>query len=390
MTYKLLHAGFDTLDVAFAGALPNTALSKLEHACAVAKECQEPVLTAIGPGNVSMHVSAHGMRGGFAFVVDTGPLGAKWMFKNSADVRQWNIFASPRATMLLAYGYEGTRDLLWTTLDAMGAKITNHSINRADFAMDFQTKNFELHQDQFVAHSHSKLNPHWGKSQNVTDDNQPSAILRGRKTESVTVGKQPGRQIIVYDKRREAIEKQKYFWFEAWDKDRHEPELEVWRVEVRAGKKELKNKYQIRTFEDFECGIGDAISNALEKVKYIDDQQNDSNVTRQSLHPLWVEAKSIALNNLCQFRSGLTPDQIIKITHEQAINQYTNLCVGNGIGLGIASGLSDEEMTDKLPALIADSLRKAFEQDSKRTEKSIRRGRERLHFVNDVKNSSLG
>lgn len=56
---------------------------------------------------------------------------------------RWNILTSPR-------------DLLRKQLAGMGARITDHSINRVDFAMDFQTQGFDLRQDQFVAHSHTK------------------------------------------------------------------------------------------------------------------------------------------------------------------------------------------------------------------------------------------
>lgn len=383
MTYELLYAGFDSLDVAFAGALPHSVLEALEKARADAQERQEPVLTHIGPNNVPMHVLGHGMRGGFAFVVDTGPLGGIWKFKKNADARQWNIFASPGAKMLLAYGYEGTRDKLWEFLDTIGAKISDHSINRADFAMDFQTENFELQQDQFVAHSHTKISTHYEKQRNTDDEEQLATVTRGRLSESVTIGKQPGRQIIVYNKRREAIEKQKSFWFKAWGKDRHEPNLEVWRIEVRAGKKELKDKYQIRTFNDFEAGIGDVMVYAMDKVKYLDDRQSDSNVSRQALHPLWTKAQAVSAENLCQFQSGLTPDQIVQITREQAINQYLNLCIGNSIGLGVASEMSDDEIRERLPTKIADQMQKTLEHDETRINKSIRRTRERLHFIGE-------
>ncbi len=263
----------------------------------------------------------------------------------------------------------------------MGARITSHSINRVDFAMDFQTKRFELHQDQFVAHSHTKVSPHWGKPDGKSDRNQPAAVLRGRRLESVTIGKQPGRQIIVYDKRREAIERQKYFWFKAWGVDRHDPTLEVWRVEVRAGKNELKNKYQIRRFDDFEAGIGDVIVNALQEVRYLADWQPDSNVTRQHLHPLWSSAQSVARTDLIDFRSGLTPDQIIEIERSLAIERYINLCVGNAIGLGVSLNLNDKQISEKLPELVASYVESAIQADEERLAKSINRARTRLHFV---------
>lgn len=378
--FKLLYAGFDTLDVAIAGALPKDALEVLLRAREEAQESQTPTLATIGPGKVDMHVAGHGMRGGYAFLLDTGPLGAKWMVKDNVDARQWNIFASPRATTLLAYGVEGTRDLLLKQLNAMGARMTDHSINRVDFAMDFQTQGFELRQDQFVAHSHTKVSPHWGKQEPAIDRNQPSAVLRGRRLESITIGKQPGRQIIVYDKRREAIERQKPFWFEAWGVDRADPTLEVWRVEVRAGKKELKDKYQLRTFDDFAASIGDVIVNALADVRYLADRQQDSNVSRQALHPLWDAAQGTANQDLLGLRSGLTPGQVLNIERALAIERHTVLCIGNAVALGAAQGLTYAEIAAQLPILVSRTVGDRLQADDGRIENAFRRTQQRQRF----------
>lgn len=376
--YELLHAGFDTLDVAIAGALPADTLKILEQARDEAAERQEPVLATIG--NVDMHVSGHGMRGGYAFMTDTGPLGANWMIKHNTNKREWNIFASPRATTLLAYGYQGTKDILWKELSNMGGHATDHSVNRVDFAMDFRTKAFELHHDQFVAHSHTKVTPHWGKH-GTSDRNQPAAVVRGRRLESVTVGKQPGRQVIVYDKLREAIERRKHFWFDTWGLDRHDPGAEVWRVEVRAGKKELKEKYALRRFSDIEAGIGDVMVNALLEVRYLDDQQNDSNVSRQQLHPLWTHAQETISRDLFAFRSGLTPGQVQEITRDDAIRRYATMLHASTLGLGIALG-QDESMTaERLSAIAGRWVESEIHADQQRHEKAVTRMRKRLHFV---------
>ncbi|MBB3065348.1 hypothetical protein [Limibacillus halophilus] len=379
--YHLLYAGFDSLDVAFAGALPIEALEELEQARLKAQESQEDSLLRLGPGKLDMHVKGYGSKGGYAYVMDTGPTGIIWKVKKNNDIQQWNLFASPRATLLLSHGYQGTRDKLYAELEAMGAKVTNHSINRVDFAMDFRTKGFELHQDQFVAHSHTKVSPHWGEKQDHKDRSQPSAVLRGRRLESMTVGKQPGRQIIVYDKRREATEKQKHFWFKAWGEDRHNPDLEVWRVEARAGKKELKDKYQIRTFHDFETAIGDVIVNALDEVRYLDDWQSDSNVTRQALHPLWTAAQEVANRNLLALRAGLTPGQIKKVERAAAQETYLALCIGNAIGLGVSKGLSDNEIQTQLPILLRESIARHFRAKGEELRAAIKRTRDRLVFL---------
>jgi len=41
---------------------------------------------------------------------------------------------------------------------------------------------------------------------------------------------------------------------------------------------------------------------------------------------------------------------------EQAIDQYENLSIGNTIALGVALGLTGEEIHNKLPAIIAKKM----------------------------------
>lgn len=379
--FYLVHAGFDTLDVAFAGRLPDDVYPILEKAREDAAEAQHEVLVEIGPGKVSGHVASHGISGGYAFVVDTGPLGVKWMFKKNKDPREWNIFASPKATTLLAYGYAGTRDKMFAELAAMGAAVTDHSINRTDFAMDFRTRGFELHLHQFVCHRRTKISAHWDAPTKDDEQFHPSAVIRGRLVQSMTIGKQPGRQIIVYDKRAEAVEKQKPFWFKTWGVDPHDLSQEVWRVEVRAGKKELKDKYRIRSFEDFETGVGDVIVNALESVRYLADHQTDSNVSRQNIHPLWEAAQQTAAQNLFEYRSGLTPGQVLEIEREVALQRYAALVVGNAIGLCVALGMKDAEIIEALPQMAAEHAAAAIHADADKVVKATLRTRERLHFV---------
>lgn len=378
---ELLYAGFDTLDVAFQGALPETVLKELDEARDQAEAQQEKMLVRIGPNEVQAHIQGHGMRGGYRYILDTGPLGAKWMIKRNTDAAQWNLFASPHATTLLAYGWRETFARLLEEIAGMGGRVTGHAINRADFAMDFETRGFELHPEQVVAHSHSKVSPYWGERNAPRDEDQPSIVMRGRRVESVTVGKQPGRQITIYDKRREVIERQKPFWFEAWGKDRHDKELEVWRVEVRAGKAELKDKYRLTTIQNFETGIGDVIANALANVRYLGDRQGDSNVSRQELHPLWQAAQATAARDLTGLRSGLTPGQVKEVERTKAQETYLNLCAGNAIGFGVSRGMTDEEIEERLPELLAADIAQRFRAKGTDLHAAIKRSRERLVFL---------
>lgn len=102
---------------------------------------------------------------------------------------------------------------------------------------------------------------------------------------------------------------------------------------------------------------------------------------RQELHPLWVASQEVAAENLTQYRSGLTPDQIARFECDIAVQWYTNLCVGNAIGLAIATGLTDAEILNGLPGLVSDCIKTAIQDDDRRLSKSVRRARSRLHFL---------
>jgi hypothetical protein len=378
--YRLLHAGFDTIDLAIQGALPPAVLDELRDARDEAAEQQEPALCHLAGGKVAAHVHGYGAKGGYAFLLDTGPNGANWRVKDNADPNQWNIFVSPRATMLLGNGYAETFGTIERTITDLGGKIAGISLNRVDFAMDFQTLGFALDIGRFVTHARCKSKPHWSKTAELGEDEQPRSVINGRRVESVTIGSMPGRQVIVYDKRAEAVATHKPHWFDAWGVDRDDPELEVWRVEVRAGKKHLKDDYDIRTLEDFEAGIGDVILNSLDRIRYLAAEQSDSNVSRQVLHPLWEAAIEAASGNLLALRSGLTPGQIRAIQRDKAISVYLDQIRGNAIGWGIARGLSDDAILRELSSLVSTELKLALDDDEALI-KSIRRTRERLHFV---------
>lgn len=151
-------------------------------------------------------------------------------------------------------------------------------------------------------------------------------------------------------------------------------------MEVRAGKSELKDKYRLTTIQDFEAAIGDVITNALANVRYLGDRQLDSTVSRQELHPLWQAAQETADRDLTDLRSGLTPGQVREMERKLVQERYLALCAGNSIGLGIADGMSDEEIRKQLPEFVAAKIARHFSNKGPALDEMIRRSRERLAF----------
>ena len=277
------------------------------------------------------------------------------------------------------FGLQAARDQLFATLAAMGFVLTDHSINRIDYAVDFLAPGFEPRLDGFVAHARTKVRPHWSAA-NVDDPNQPSAVLTGRRLESITVGKMPGRQTILYDKYREVISQRKPFWFEVWGISAAEASEGVWRVEVRAGKKEL-TRWNVRRFADVETVGGDVVRNSLDEIRYIAPGQGDSNVTRQRLDPLWEAMIEQVERGLFDFRSGVLPSQIKEVERGVMLETYRAQVLGNLAGLAVAQGLSDTEIALAFPKQIERRVIAAIRDPKGKFFKAVARARERLHFI---------
>lgn len=381
---KLIYSGFDTLDIAFRGALPIDSLSALNAAKLEAVEHQASSLAKAGPGNVSIHVHPRGQRGGYALCCDTGPTGEIWAFKENSDPTQWNIFVSIRSATFAALGFKDACNQVWKRLSDLGCTITGHSINRADYAMDFQIKNFALELDCFVAHPRTTIRPYWGTDPSTENIGSVGAVLRGRRLESVTLGKMPGRQVIVYDKRREVISKRKCYWFDIWEVDRSDKEAGIWRIEIRAGKQELKERKRIRTLENLTARFFRFCQDAVRDIRYTLPAQSDSNVSRQTLHPIWLAVREHLESSHFQLHGRVSAELISFKEREECAETYLSLILGNSIGYGVSIGLSDDDILRSLPAIIRAKMKVAFGKTNPKLLKSIQRSRERLHFISDL------
>lgn len=378
---QILYSGFDTIDFSIQGALPPKVLDSLAEAKSEAEKRQGVVLINAGPGDVPVHVHESGMRGGFAFRISTGLTGETIAIKNNTDPQQWNITVSIRAASLASYGWRQAVQNIWDRLNELGARIVSHSLRRIDYAIDIRVPVWDLRQGSFVTHARSTVQTYRnGPKPDTGKHGDEYTAHKGDRVATVMIGKMPGRQITVYDKRAASIVKREYFWFEAWRLPRDTPDLEVMRVELRAGKAELTNHWRIKTFEDFENSIGDVFEKLTSDIRYIAPCQTDSNVTRQRLDPIWILVKEHLSNNLLEMRSGLTPDQVKEIQREEAVKTYESLILGNAAGLSVAYGLTDADATERLPRILSDLCTEAFRNREKKITTSMRKARERLHF----------
>lgn len=191
----------------------------------------------------------------------------------------------------------------------------------------------------------------------------------------------PGKVDIIYDKRRDSLDKRKLFWFKQWDIDPKDRSKAVWRVELRAGKQELKGRFRIATFDDLEAAIGDVYKIMAEQIRYVAEDQTDTNVTRQELHPLWRKVCEHVQFAMADKQSGLTRDQIKEIERDEAIDNATTMITAYAINMGIATGLSDEKIDEDLQKLVTAALSAQRDLNKGKFNKRVRRARERMHFI---------
>lgn len=327
MEIKPFYFGFDGLDVSFQGRIPRGLVEVLEAAKLEAQATRAPALV-MWRGQ-SMHVAETGARGGYAFRCDTGPEGAVWFFASNEDPKNWNIRVSARSAWLAIKGYKAVRDGMYEFLEAIGADVLQESIARVDFCMDFRGDDlgdFSLDPTAFVMHSHT----------NRADHAEDVAIhgVSGRYT-SVTCGKMPGRQVIVYDKTKEIVSHRKDEWRLIWAEALNRAGLpplgegeKVHRVEVRAGKDHLKTRWGCSTWAELEAMAGDVLGRALADIRYTTPSATDSERSRWPDAPIWAGARACVAGALFDWHSGVLPGVVKAVRRDQLAQTMRAMMLG--------------------------------------------------------------
>lgn len=331
---KCLYSGVDNLEVAFMGALNAEGLAALETAKERAQTDMLPALIWLGKTECS--VAETGAKGGYAYRLDTGDDGETWFVKHSVNRKEWNLRVSVKAKALVLYGYEGVKARIYERLEAMGATVMQESIGRVDLCVDLMLPGFELQPENIISPAQSTQSDH----------GDMNVHRRARRVDSITLGKMPGRQICIYNKRREAKIKRNLHWFDVWglDRDENSSENPVWRVEIRAGKRYLSEQLNVKTWAELDAVLPDFVKMTMEAYRII-GIKTGQNVSRWATHEFWHEAHSrlMAITNgeLC----GIVPGRIVSGKRRVLQETYETLIVG------LAASLSEVCQTDDVPTL---------------------------------------
>ena len=215
-----------------------------------------------------------------------------------------------------------------------------------DLALDFLMPNFVLSEDSFV------MGHRFARSKQGMVGEPYRQDGKSNRVTGVTVGKNPGRQIVIYDKRLQIMTvRDKMFWLDIWNRnlakaalpplDLSVPELSrVWRIELRLYKNILKSKrYKVSSFGTLENKLSFMYRELLRDVRYV-TPTNDSNRSRWPNHPVWDEVQSEITAELAAQHADMPIGRVLEIQRTEKTQMLTRQVAGCIVAL---AGLHETE-----------------------------------------------
>lgn len=380
----LIRKGFDGLDISYPLTIGPEVAAKLQEAKAEAERSPSGNGTFLHNG-LMMNVAPTGARGGYTYRCDSGcggPFGEIWFLKQpNGRADEWGVRVSCRALPLALEGLAKVRERIETTLQRLGLAYQpgTESIGRVDVACDVLAPGLAPDRVHFVAHSRSRV-------QDISDTITQVDGRSGR-VETITIGKNPGRQVVLYDKRAEILATRKLYWARVWDAELKAlglPPLnlsdraasEVWRVEVRAHKRHLKDKWGVTTWGHLREKLPHILHHALCDVRFT-IPQTDSNRARWPDHPLWTLVGDALSDDMEGLRSMVDPAEIA----EMALAERDAMLAAQINGCLLSRAALNNVPVDRLAAFVmgfANQLARDWDRQADRTQERLALARARL------------
>ncbi|SLN64584.1 hypothetical protein ROA7450_03418 [Roseovarius albus] len=378
----ILHSGFDGLKFTIQADIPPELREKLTSAKAHAKETYSDCELKFG--SVSLHVTNKGARG---FTAHTGDYGAVWLFQDPEDRIPNNpgITVDFRAFGLATGGLEGAERHFRCCMDAFGIKYVETQLRaaRADVAVDVLAPWFEPDREALVVPPGTKITEYTGVDETAT-------ISSGARVIGLRAGAIANRQLAIYDKRAEVIQTNKMGWLTIWNaalEAASKPPLDlsdrdksqVWRFELRLGSKQLRNRFEMRSWQDVHNIIGDAFTDALSRIRYT-DPTTDTNRARWPTHGLWRLYEDVIGNDLLHNCAGVLPSDVIQANRMAKMRELD----AQLLGLFITRAAISEVEASGFEAFMEthiESLGRRIEEHSQPLSERIAKAQRRYRFT---------
>lgn len=348
MDAQILHSGFDGLRFTIQAEITPDLRKELTLAKTQAKEHGYDIELRFG--EVVLSVTRGGGR---TFNTHTGELGAVWMFQDPEDRIPNNpgITVDFRALGLATGGLDHAERHFRDVLAALAIPYGEHQlrVSRVDFAVDILAPWFEPERHALVAPPGTKVTEYTGVDETVTQ-------ASGGRVTGLRAGNVDNRQLAIYDKRGEVIQKAKDGWLAIWNAERiargQDPldlsdrdASQVWRFELRLGSKQLRDRFEMHSWADLRERLGDAYRHALEKMRYC-IPTNDSNRGRWPAHELWRLFKDTVGNDLAVHCCGVEPSDVIYANRTAKMRELDRMLLGLFIARAAISEVPPDRFYD--------------------------------------------
>ncbi|MBU3033482.1 hypothetical protein [Tritonibacter mobilis] len=363
MEADILHSGFDGLKFTVETDIPPDLRTALAEAKAQA--IQTNAETILEFGSVALSVRR---TGGSAFSAHTGEYGAEWYFLDPENRAANNpgITVDFRAFLLATGGLAAAEKHFRTCMEALGIRYADHLLRvaRVDYAIDFLAPWFEPDREALVVPPGTRIQEHTGIDETETH-------TTGARVTGLRAGAVANRQLVIYDKRQEVLQKGKLGWLTIWNDARaqlNRPPLDlsdrlasqVWRFELRMGSKQLRNRWEMRSWQDLRDMVGDAYTEFCDKIRYT-CPTSDRNRARWPTHDLWREVASVIANDLYENCSGALPSEVIETNRAEHMRMLDRQILGLMVSRAAASEVQPHEFAEFLDGHI-ESIRRMCEE----------------------------
>lgn len=350
MNADILHSGFDGLKFTIQTDIPPEFRAELAAAKAEAIKTNRECVVEFGDIALAVRRS-----GGSAFSVHTGEYGAEWYFLDPENRPPNNpgVTVDFRSFLLATGGLDAAERHFRDCMAAFGIPYveTQLRVTRVDYAIDFLAPWFEPDREAVVVPPGTRGTEHASKDKCQTHTS-------GARVTGLHFGAISNRQLVIYDKRAEIIENCKLGWLTIWNGARAQvgkqpldlsdpASSQVWRFELRMGSKQLRNRWEMRSWADLYALVGDAFCEFCERVRYTSPTA-DRNRARWPTHKLWQQLSSVVAMDLQENCSGVPPSEVIETNRAEHMRMLDRQLLGLFVSRAAASEVKPDEFPEFL------------------------------------------
>jgi hypothetical protein len=291
--------GLTRIDLALKGNPSPVSIARFGDARRRSMEERRPVVTVLGSPSMRVRTHAQGARGGYRYRCTARRGTETWLFKEPKRDGGWNSRLEFNCEPRNPLNFLNVCQRMERIVRAVGLLPTLIHVSRIDFGIELVLPpGFDPRPAQFSAHSRTEIHRKFSRKKLPhNSEGEISAIWKGRRICVLTIGGLPGREIII-SRMQPHRRKNKSNRFAQIAPKAQTYRDELWRVDIRLGKKYLRNTLEFAEFREISTRATGLFGRAIGTVRYLSDRTIGSNISRHPSHPYWEDMQHAILKSL--------------------------------------------------------------------------------------------